>query len=147
MMGRTVGTLSGLVEPLLDKDIRADGTILLRMSLSGHCEVEGVLRNLGVKYFASFADKSYSSNHNVPDTGVGLRNAASLTFTPTLVLLEISPMLQDTLSPLPSLKSIKNELMCHFADVANVTCERNIFQDFPGLLSTVAAVGHTRISC
>lgn len=151
MMGRTVGSLSGLVTQLLD--ILADGTILLRMSLSGHCEVEGVLRNLSVEDFASFADKSYSNRQITVYlmTGAGLRNAASLTFTPTLVLLEISPMLQAALKfigQLPSVESIKNDLMCHFAEVGSVTCSQdllNIFQDFPGLLSTVAAVGHTDV--
>jgi hypothetical protein len=149
MMGRTIGTLPGPVTLL---DIRANGAILLRISLSGQCAVEGVLRNLSVEDFAYFADKLYSNRQITLYLmkGVGLRNAASLTFTPMLFLLEISPMLQATLKfigLLPSLESIKNDLMCHFAGVSNAIWSSEvfftIFQNFPGLLSTVAAVGHT----
>ncbi|KAL3794513.1 hypothetical protein ACHAW5_001323 [Stephanodiscus triporus] len=160
MMGQTVGTLSGLVTIL---DIRADGTIHLRIHLSGQCALEGVLRNLSVEDFACFSDRVYSSRHITMYlmTGVGLQHAASVTFTPVIFLLEISPMLQRTLKLvglLPSLDSVKNDLVCHFAGVGDVTkrsrllCaisrngwknERTLsLQSEKLLLSTVAAVGH-----
>lgn len=162
MMGQTVGNLSGLVTIL---DIRADGTILLRISLSGQCALEGVLRNLSVEDFACFSHKVYSNRQITMYlmTGVGLQNAASVTFTPVMFLLEISPMLQRTLQfvgLLPSLDSVKNDLVCHFAGVGDVTKRSRVlcaisrngwthehtfsFQSERLLLSTVAAVGHGR---
>jgi hypothetical protein len=146
-MGRTIGTLPGLGITLLG--IHTSGT------LSEQCAVVGGLRNLSDWDYSRFVDKT-CSNHEIMEflrTGVGLQSGSSITFTPIMLLFEISPMLQRTLDFInsrPSLESAKDDLTYHvtgegtrYSQIGQKSEQTLSSESEELLLSTVAAVGHT----
>lgn len=143
MMGRTVGCLGGHVELTAVRYI--DSTILLRFSLSRHIVLEGILRGLTSDDFACFVNKSYTNSHvgNFLKTGMGLHNATTLTFTPVILLIELSQRLQSTLEligQVPSQETVMNNLTSQIEAIANGY--KLIFPPSNMLiLSSIAAVG------
>jgi hypothetical protein len=143
MMGRTVGCLGGSVELMAVRYI--DSTILLRFSLSQHIVLEGILQGLSADDFACFVTKSYTNSHivNFLTTGMGLHNATTLTFTPVILLVELSQRLQSTLELIgqrPSQESVMDNLTSQIEAIVNgyklISPPSEML-----ILSTIAAVG------
>lgn len=139
MMGRTVGSLGGHVELTAVRYI--DSTILLRFSLSHHIVLEGILRGLSADDFACFVNKSYTNSKigNFLTTGSGLNNATTLTFTPIILMVEISQTLQSTLEFIGQRPS-QESVMSNLEAIAN-GYKLNSPPSEILILSTIAAVG------
>jgi hypothetical protein len=139
MMGRTVGSLGGHVELTAVRYI--DSTILLRFSLSHHIVLEGILRGLSADDFACFVNKSYTNSKigNFLTTGLGLHNATTLTFTPIILMVEISQTLQSTLELIGQRPS-QESVMSNLEAIANGD-KLNSPPSEMLILSTIAAVG------
>jgi hypothetical protein len=153
-MGQTIGTLPG--RDIMVWCSQANGTIVVRFSLSKQCAVQGELRNLSDGDYSRFVDETYSDRDIMEflRSGVGLQNGMSIMFTPTKFLLVISPMLERTLKFIhsrPSLESTKGDLAYQVTgegsrhlQVGHESEHTTFFSESEELvLSTIAAVGYT----
>ena len=114
MLGQNIGSFPGASHLVLG--IRRNGTILLRFSLSKHIAVEGVINGLNDEDHVRFKNKSFGGEQIMLylTAGVGLQNPNTITFTSTMVLMDITPELRITLKllgPLPSHESMKDDLI------------------------------------
>ena len=158
MVGQRIGYLPGNAHLLMG--VRAN-SILLRFCLSTKVALEGVLHGLSVEDFARFENKTYSSDYisTFLSSGRGLQNPDSITFTPLMMLLDVSSELQSTLkllTPLPSLETVTKDLTCQ-VQVSNTSWWESTAKEKPrsklplfapsedSRLATVAAFGCTDV--
>ena len=125
---------------------RSNGAILVRFSLSEHIAVEGVLRGLSTDDHERFRQRTFQVRNPIQQhlmTGSGLQNGNAITFTPTMIQMDISPELRtalDLLRPLPSKESVITHHLTkpHKSELLPPLCPAVELR-----LSVLAALGYT----